>query len=513
MSRKPSRRQETQAIPAVTARAKLAHDTATNDHVERSRGLFDGYEEYRTASKEDFREVLLKGLVVPDTSVLLNLYRYNTRTRSQLLAALGRLNTLWVPSQVIGEFWRNRLATIRDSREISRRAISNLEQKSKELIAVIGSWVNSRGADPAIKADLAAVVESALGELAARIEAITEAETIDIPEDTNSDPVVASLETLVAGKVGPAFTPEERQIAVKEADRRIECREPPGYKDKGKGLTPQGDYLIWKQILMEASRRRSNVLFITGDQKEDWWRIGSGGELLGPRGELVSELLTQSGGRLYLLTPERFLGWARDLLGAEVSEESLADAGRVDRRIAGLRPVDWTDEEAAVFDTLDEDDERVSIEQLPEGATGSYVDVLGEMCEIADGAPSVEVYLDRFQEHFPRITLRTEARRRMATLIKLGLASSSSGRVVLTDLGKSFSATKDSTLIQSAFLTKIRGARELLGMARNNDVSTLRLKIRNATPEALSQSQATRILRWLEQLDLIGDIGDDQTDE
>ncbi|NEB93188.1 DUF4935 domain-containing protein [Streptomyces bauhiniae] len=49
------------------------------------------------------------GLVVLDTNVLLNLYRSNESTRRDTLAALARLRErLWIPHQVLAEFWRNR---------------------------------------------------------------------------------------------------------------------------------------------------------------------------------------------------------------------------------------------------------------------------------------------------------------------------------------------------------------------------------------------------------------------
>ncbi|MBV9449977.1 MAG: DUF4935 domain-containing protein [Streptosporangiaceae bacterium] len=469
-----------------------------------TRGLFDGYEEYKSASGEDYRSALLKGLVVPDTSVLLNLYRYSTRTRTELLAAFAKLGTIWLPSQVLDEFWRNRLSVIRDSREITARTTVSLEQKSKELIATIASWVNSRGADPAIKAELTVIVESALKELSARLAAITEADAADVPEDTNEDPVIAALDRLFVGKVGVPFNKDEYEAAIQEANRRIEAKEPPGYRDKGKGFTPQGDYLVWKQILDEAGRRHADVLFITGDQKEDWWRVGSGNELLGPRGELVRELRSAAGGRLYLLTPERFLSRARDILGVEVSAESIADVERVDRRASAPREADWTDEQAAALEELAQaSDARLPIEQLPEGATGSYLDVLSDMCDLAHDSPGIDEYLNRFQERFPRITVRTEARRRTSTLLKLGLAVESNGRMLLTDAGKDFSTTKDVALVQIAFLNRIRGARELLEIARSSDASALRARIRDIPPEALTQNQAILIVRWLEQLDLI----------
>jgi hypothetical protein len=56
-----------------------------------SGGLFDGFESYRTPTEADYRSLLRKGLVVPDTNVFLNLYRYNERTRNDFLSVLNAL--------------------------------------------------------------------------------------------------------------------------------------------------------------------------------------------------------------------------------------------------------------------------------------------------------------------------------------------------------------------------------------------------------------------------------------
>ncbi len=45
-------------------------------------GLYDGFEAYRTPTEVDYRRLLTSGLVVPDTNVFLNLYRYNDETRT-----------------------------------------------------------------------------------------------------------------------------------------------------------------------------------------------------------------------------------------------------------------------------------------------------------------------------------------------------------------------------------------------------------------------------------------------
>ena len=62
-------------------------------------------------------------MVVPDANVLLNLYRYTDQARDDLLSVLERLgNQLWVPHQVLVEFWRNRDAVLRDPRDTERGA-------------------------------------------------------------------------------------------------------------------------------------------------------------------------------------------------------------------------------------------------------------------------------------------------------------------------------------------------------------------------------------------------------
>jgi hypothetical protein len=54
-------------------------------------GLYGGFEAYRTPTDSDYRALLTKGLVVPDTNVLLNLYRYNEQTRSDLFSVMRSL--------------------------------------------------------------------------------------------------------------------------------------------------------------------------------------------------------------------------------------------------------------------------------------------------------------------------------------------------------------------------------------------------------------------------------------
>jgi prophage DNA circulation protein len=83
-----------------------------------------------------------------------------------------------------------------------------------------------------------------------------------------------------------------------------------------------------------------DVLFVTGDEKEDWWwRYRS--EFLGPRSELVVELKTSCERQLYMVRPIDLLKRA-SALAVTVREESVEDVARVSRRESEEHPA-WTE--------------------------------------------------------------------------------------------------------------------------------------------------------------------------
>lgn len=76
---------------------------------------------------------------------------------------------------------------------------------------------------------------------------------------------------------------------------RNENNIPPGYKDGGKFKNSIGDLLIWHTILHIGQERKKSVIFVSGDEKADWW-YHSDTDNLFPRYELVDEYRRKSGG-------------------------------------------------------------------------------------------------------------------------------------------------------------------------------------------------------------------------
>jgi hypothetical protein len=296
------------------------------------RGIYDGFEGFRTPTDQDYHSLLTQGMVVLDTNVLLNLYRYNARTRTDLVAVLTKLgDRLWVPQQVVVEFWRGRESALRDLQETGENTVEALQDHLQQSIDVLRSWSNRVALSADRRAELKSHLDLAFGAVTKAIKGFIAEEALEQALDTNNDPILQALESVLKGRVGSPMSAEVQTEAIKEALRRIHAGEPPGYKDKNKiDELAAGDYLVWKQVLDEASQRTRDVLLVTGDVKDDWWRRDRG-QTRGPRPELAEELRSYAGVRLFMLRPESFLMRARDILRVDVQEESVHDVERVDR--------------------------------------------------------------------------------------------------------------------------------------------------------------------------------------
>lgn len=316
-----------------------AHPTTVSDA---RAGLYDDFEAYRTVTDADYQRLLTSGLVIPDTNVLLNLYRYDEPTRDDLLRILGKLGSrLWVPHQVIAEFWRNRETILKDPRDTTLN-IRQLSAHRDQATTTLRTWINRVGLGQDRAAELLSTLTQAFDVVTKAVSELADEHSADSARDTNSDPVLVQLEQILQGRVGRPLDHAGHEEALKEAKSRAELKLPPGYKDAGKAEgNAAGDYLVWAQILREARERKQDVLIITGDVKEDWWRREHG-EIRGPRPELAQEMKAFAGARLFMLRPESLLIQARQALQIDVSDESVQDAERVDRSLAKASIVtDW----------------------------------------------------------------------------------------------------------------------------------------------------------------------------
>ena len=112
---------------------------------------------------------------------------------------------------------------------------------------------------------------------------------------------------LFDSSVGKSFDNEALSDVLKEAKRRKDNKIPPGFKDSGKeGDKPYGDYILWRQILNHIRDEQKPLIFVTSEEKEDWWEKRSG-KTVGPLFELLKEFHQVTGQPFLLYRTSRFL--------------------------------------------------------------------------------------------------------------------------------------------------------------------------------------------------------------
>lgn len=299
----------------------------------------------------DMERLWEDSLFVLDANVLLSLYRYSDATRAELLQVFRSLgNRLWVPHQVVYEYLINRLKVIGEQAKVYEDSIKSVE--------LIRKGLENNNHHPFVSANTlvesASVFEKLLGELS---------DNKSVHEGRiSSDEIKEQLISLLEGKVGGGFDRTRLELILKDGASRYEQKIPPGYKDiKKAGDTvvftemckPFGDYIVWLQVIEKAQLSKKPVIFVTGDNKEDWW-LTFQGKTIGPQPQLVEEFLQETSQQFYMYPPDRFLERANAFLKQETSQEamneirnlrdegdepSLADAALFDSAVNEVWPV------------------------------------------------------------------------------------------------------------------------------------------------------------------------------
>lgn len=153
--------------------ASLGKDTSLNMDSQAARrcgGLYDHFQAYRTPADSDYSALLTQGMIVLDTNVLLDLYRYNKEACDDLLSILDRLNErLWIPHQVMNEFWRNREEVLQDKRG-TVKIIRTLRAQCATAITELNTWAKRAALPKENPAGLVEILtgafESVIGKIA-----------------------------------------------------------------------------------------------------------------------------------------------------------------------------------------------------------------------------------------------------------------------------------------------------------------------------------------------------------
>lgn len=304
------------------------------------KNLFKGFNQ---PSEADLKHLWETATFVFDTNVLTNLYRYQSSTCETLIKVMEKLNhRVWIPYHVALEYQRNRLNVIHDqhkkfadTKSTVKKAVDSLNQSLINLqLKKRHSHINP---DTLING-----VSSLANDFYKELDVLEE----DSLKISSRDHLLERLETLFEGKIGAIPTPEFIKKIEQDGKYRFEKSIPPGYKDRDKakqndnlftfgGIEYQrhyGDLIVWKQLISHVKNNGiKNLIFVTDDNKEDWWQITKG-KTIGFRPELIDEIYRETDlEKFHAYNTESFLNKASLELDNTVSKDAIEEVKLVSK--------------------------------------------------------------------------------------------------------------------------------------------------------------------------------------
>jgi hypothetical protein len=287
------------------------------------RNLFRGY--YKPNS-EELANIWQNCIFSFDTNILLHIYCYTPETRARFFEVLNRFKErIWIPYQVAYEYQKNRIYVIEKYVKAYEKLQEILQKKLQELEIEFQEYKRH----PFIN------TQQILAEIEQVIETVTS--QIKIAQDNHPnylehDELREELSDLFDGKVGQPYTEEELENLYPKAEKRFQYQKPPGYKDANKPIPKNyGDVILWFQLIDYAKIQQKPIIFVTDDNKEDWW-LKYNGETIEPRPDLIQEIVSEVGGenfQFYMYHSDQFLDYAEKFLELPVQPEIVQEVREI----------------------------------------------------------------------------------------------------------------------------------------------------------------------------------------
>ncbi len=238
--------------------------------------------------------------IILDTNVLLIPYGAGANSLTQISTVysdIKKRDRLFIPGQVAREFVKNRPVKLAELHKGISDKISRLTLPEKLSYPILESVAEFKELNDSIVK---------LEELKSEVKSVAKRVCNTIKDWGWNDPVSQAYRPIFTKEI--IITPEyDQEKILKEMQIRYKRAIPPGYKDASKPDSGIGDFLIWKTILHLGTEHNRSVVFVSGDEKADWFHGSEGNGFL-PRYELQAEYRRISGGYdLYIIPLSKLL--------------------------------------------------------------------------------------------------------------------------------------------------------------------------------------------------------------
>lgn len=235
------------------------------------------FSEFARLNEREFQDFLNNAIIIFDTNVLLHLYLFSSQTLKQVFSMLSDIkDQLWMPHKVGEEFYHNRAGQIEFLKTQANAIFDDLDHNLQKSYRNFCFYEE---------------LEKGITELKNKIKRVVETHKKQYDKDEIAD----KLEDLFEGNVGKKYSPEKcTELEKQYCENMKNNKNCPGGEDSKKTVNFAGDYIIWNQIIDEAKRVNKNVIFVTDDQKKDWWQMVSK-QPVAPQPRLLTEFKERTG--------------------------------------------------------------------------------------------------------------------------------------------------------------------------------------------------------------------------
>ncbi|MFP7487266.1 PIN domain-containing protein [Priestia filamentosa] len=271
-----------------------------------------------------------------DANALLNTYKMHQQAREQFFNVLryGALNPkLWMPYQVGWELFKNRknaidesLDAVKNAKSDIQKAIKNLKSKvEKSGLKFHGEFLNQ------IQQELDSFNQKMETDFSEYSKENQNKRSNFYSQKTlkETDSIIDEIDDIFKDKFADPHTHQELMDLYYEGERRFALKIPPGFKDDSKeNYSKFGDFIIWEEMIQKSSATQKPIIFVTEDQKEDWWLIDPTTNEKSILPELLREFKSRTGQFFYMYSYKNFINQAKkrykDLPEADQATEQMS---------------------------------------------------------------------------------------------------------------------------------------------------------------------------------------------
>lgn len=223
-------------------------------------------------------------VVVLDTNVLLNVYRYSPEFSEFALNCLKAVKDyVMLPATVRLEYekhYRAQFAKMQGRvKNAGKETSEQIQRTTRKVLAVCNNL--ERLQFPDIE-ELREGLSQKLDELQEVLEDFFyERSSLNLVSHSwDSKDYLMNLvgEWDNTERIMPSPSQKDIYNWCEEAESRYSKNIPPGFKDNKKkdGIKKYSDLILWEEVIRYAAAKKKNIVFVTDDVKADWWEKGGG---------------------------------------------------------------------------------------------------------------------------------------------------------------------------------------------------------------------------------------------